>query len=1665
MTGAIRALFACLLVGTLLAIAGCSGSSGSVAVDTGGGGVRWQQNHLVIDAEYDRAHDVIVTVSDLPYRLHVLDPATRTNRSVALSLAPICVSVRPDGLYAAVGHTGFISYVDLTTMTVERIYNVSCDVSDVVLPGNGWVYAFPVDHDWDQVRNIQLGTGSEANDFRGSVLGNSRARLHPAGSSIYAAAVGHQHRVMKFDIGSGPADSLYEKFYDSQNGFEGNLWLSDDGLRIFTQDGSVFRASEVFDQDMVPNGNLADGAGVHAMDTATAQNRVFVVPTPLDEDDPIPGEIRIYNYETLTLDSVVELPGFTVDDGSRGTVNYAAHGAYVFADSSGTAFHALYRADSSSGLLYDWAIATYDVNTGYEDGEPIAPELFISDQDITFDCATSTHTVTLSNPGTDALAWEASTADSRIGLSSNSGTLLAGGSQLLTITVQNPGRARADVSEIIFTTDTPQTKSIMVHVLGTGPCADAKWRQDHLIIDAEYDHIHDTIVTVSDAPYSLHVLDPNARTTASLPLTLAPTCVAVRPDGQYAAVGHDGYISYVNLGTMTVEHVYAVSCDVFDIVLPSNGWVYSVPRRDQWQRIRSTQLSNGNETLHTGNLINSGTKIKLHPSGNYIYGANNGLSPSDLEKYDIRGGATTYLYDSPYHGDFEFSGDLWTTDDGSRIFTRSGNVFRASEVREQDMIFNGQLSDGLGIHWMDASSSAGYAYVVPQPGDFGDPIPGTIHVYGYDYFTFEQAVELPTFSVSDGMGGSTEHAARGAFVFANSTGATFHVLYRADESSGLLYDWAIATYDIQTGFRLGKPVPPRLELSGNDLRFDCFTPSHRVTLSNPGTEAIDWQASAGDPHLTLSAVSDTLLPGTAQEIVVTLNRDFGGALPANSEISFTTSTKATASIAVHVANADTCDGVKWPVDHRVVDAEYDRVHDRIVTISDGPSSLHVLDPNSRISASVELPLASSCVSVRPDGLYAAAGHIGFVSYVNLSTMTVERIYTVSCDVFDLVLASNGWMYIVPRRDQHEDIRNINIASGAENIQFDGRIASGTKIKLHPSGSYLYNASPSLRVQKYDILSGAAQFRNAWSYDGNHRYDDDLWLSRDGLRIFTQDGGAHRSAETFEQDMLYNGHLADGTGVVSEDDAAGHVFTVPTPEQFEDPIPGEVRVYDADYLTRNRIVALPGFNVPDGDGGAIEHRAQGGYVFADSSGSTFHALYQAEPGAALPYSWTVATYGLAAGFRDGVTAVPRLTLSDHNITFQCFTKARQIIVSNTGTDMLEWEALADDPRVVLSSASGTLAPGAQEELLVSIDWDAPGAMGSLSEITFVTSALDVDTVAVRVVGTEACTEDKWSLDHLVIDAEYNRTRDVIVTVSEAPYRLNVLDPNTQTNTSVDLAAAPKCVSIRPDGLYAAVGHNGSFSYVNLLTLTVEQVYSVTCNVFDIVLPSNGWVYSMPQIDSIEEFRCTELATGNEILQLGGLSRERTRLKLHPSGDFIYGADNTVSPNDIMKYDIRPGRAVTLWDSRYHGDFDFGGDLWILDDGLRIFTRSGNVFSSSSTQNEDLLFVGHLSDPIGIKWMDASSAAGYAYVVQQPRLFGEPIPGEVRLYSYDFLTLDSVVELPSFSVPDGNGGSTEVAAQGAYVFADSTGGRFHALYHAAPGSGILLDWAVSTYSIAP
>lgn len=415
----------------------------------------------------------------------------------------------------------------------------------------------------------------------------------------------------------------------------------------------------------------------------------------------------------------------------------------------------------------------------------------VSSDSLFFNYFINEQEITVKNVGNVEYSWTVSSAEGLIAIAPSSGSLAVGQSATLTLTSNRSGLTTGDHPDLLNLSnnkgESVEFQSVIRHF------HEEKWLIEGEVEDAEYDKINNKLLVIVGS--ELRKYDFTTRSVSSVTLNLAGTSVSVSQDGNYAAVGHNGYLSYVNLSTMTLEKTLPASTNVNDVVLASNGYIYAFPTTGQWEYIRCVNISTGKETLQTGSSLYAGALAKLHPSGNYIYTADVNLSPGDLDKFDISGGTAKYMYDSPYHGDYPMGGGIWFSEDGARIFTPAGSIFRSTTDATTDMRYAGELVGENRFASIDHSSKANRIYAITDVSFSYDrsAIP-VINIYDGTYNTLLGSQELPGFISPDGTGGGKISGSVGAFGFFNSSGTEFYAIVQNKDNEP---EYALATITVQ----------------------------------------------------------------------------------------------------------------------------------------------------------------------------------------------------------------------------------------------------------------------------------------------------------------------------------------------------------------------------------------------------------------------------------------------------------------------------------------------------------------------------------------------------------------------------------------------------------------------------------------------------------------------------------------------------------------------------------------------------------------------------------------------------------------------------------------------------------------------------------------------------
>ena len=129
-----------------------------------------------------------------------------------------------------------------------------------------------------------------------------------------------------------------------------NIWLSEDGVRLITSTGNAYFTSVVPSQDLTADGSLSAATSVAWAANSENQHETAVLLGDSYSSPAANTQLQIYADKGLQLQQQLAMPGFSV-----GGTSYASHGRFVFWNAAETKLFAFTEADSTSGLLSDYA--------------------------------------------------------------------------------------------------------------------------------------------------------------------------------------------------------------------------------------------------------------------------------------------------------------------------------------------------------------------------------------------------------------------------------------------------------------------------------------------------------------------------------------------------------------------------------------------------------------------------------------------------------------------------------------------------------------------------------------------------------------------------------------------------------------------------------------------------------------------------------------------------------------------------------------------------------------------------------------------------------------------------------------------------------------------------------------------------------------------------------------------------------------------------------------------------------------------------------------------------------------------------------------------------------------------------------------------------------------
>lgn len=175
---------------------------------------------------------------------------------------------------------------------------------------------------------------------------------------------------------------------------------------------------------------------------------------------------------------------------------------------------------------------------------------------------------------------------------------------------------------------------------------------------------------------------------------------------------------------------------------------------------------------------------------------------------DIQNGAAYYLYDSPYHGEYPSGRQIWFSEDGSRIFSSSKTIFKASDSKSTDLLYNGSISvDNISnldhysyIKWLDHSLVKAKIYIIHANRIWTEnnrtSLP-YIYRYNSDNLLLEETYSLEKYMAKTSLNEGNIYDAEPNFVFSNSNGDMLYILTKALTESDILHKWALQKIKVE----------------------------------------------------------------------------------------------------------------------------------------------------------------------------------------------------------------------------------------------------------------------------------------------------------------------------------------------------------------------------------------------------------------------------------------------------------------------------------------------------------------------------------------------------------------------------------------------------------------------------------------------------------------------------------------------------------------------------------------------------------------------------------------------------------------------------------------------------------------------------------------------------
>ena len=1009
---------------------------------------------------------------------------------------------------------------------------------------------------------------------------------------------------------------------------------------------------------------------------------------------------------------------------------------------------------------------------------------------------------------------------------------------------------------------------------------------------------------------------------------LMPERMALSPDGQelYVALltqehssywwdeDQSGAIAVITTADLSIDRTLTIDQDPYDLVVTSNGKLIVSTGSGQWTSIQAYNAQTG-VILGTA-FIRQASRISLHPSENWVFAANTDSSPSDIEKFDISGVGILAVTDSPYHGDHRMDGNVWATPDALHLITRGGDVFLASDMSYVKSLDLGESTTMIDDVVFDHSADLAHLQLTDEQSKL-------LHLTSMEIIS------------------STDHVGSVSTLY-DQDGAMFYLTTNLGQSQ--LIKTPHPCPDCSTN------TTPMASFSYIPLQGDTSTPFHfDATASsdaeNASTLLYRWDAD-GDGQWDNEFNSESqiehqyVLAGTK---AVTLQvKDVGGL----THTIFHSFVVAQGSNKGQPKN----DSAAFSLDYEATATQIDTARKRMYVTDKAAGRLYVLDMDTGLTERFfELPGMPQNMTISPDGstLYVAVlkhehssfrweeDQSGYIAEFDLALLEHTRTIDVAVDPYDLLVTSKGKLIISSGSGQWSSIFAYDALTGTELGK--ASISQKTKLNLHPSENWVFAAdtesSPS-DIEKFDISGAGITSLGDSPYHGEHRMDGNVWSTPDGKHLITRGGDVFLASDMSYVHSLDLGSSEYKIEQLFFDDAANIAHLTLSSQQVV-------------LLNLNSMESFsPSLVNPARFGLVSVYELNGSVYYLETSSGNLRLIEAQHP----------------------CPECSSNTAPVASFSYSQISNSNTYSFSSTSNDVeggilkYRWDADGDGEW----DSGFRMTPGATRTYIlngnkqVSLQVQDTGGLTSTISHSFTFTHQSN-------LGYEINDSTPYVIDYTATAKQVDSARSLAYITDKDAKRLYVLNTNTGLTERVFvLPAMPESMALSPSGntLYVALlkhehsyyrwkeEQSGYIAVFDLEQLAHTHNIGVDVDPYDLLVTSQDKLIVSSGSGQWSNIYAYDAVTGAE---LGNSSIwQSSTLSLHPSENWVFAADNGLSPSDIEKFDISGTGITSIGDSPYHGDHRMDGGVWATPDGLNLITKGGDVFLAS-----DMSFVESLT----------------------------------------------------------------------------------------------------------